>query len=91
MQKLAYSKAEATRFGIFKCLRRLSRSPIISATLAKEDHLKFLFDVLAEDFEKDNIVFSCYEVIWNILESPGNSKTAVSYFEKEVKYFVHQN
>jgi hypothetical protein len=84
VESLGKTVSETVKFGILKCLRRLSKSSIVSASLAKRSHIAVLFRVLADNYEKDTVVFSCVDVLSNILDDPANARVAVEYLSKLV-------
>ena len=79
VESLGTTVSESVKCGILKCLRRLSKSRVVSASLANRHQLAILFRVLADNYEKDTVVFSCVEVLSNILDDQSNVEIAVDY------------
>lgn len=77
------STSESTRFGVLRCLRRMSRSTHLANMLAQEQHLSILFHALVNEHQKDTTVFSSVEILWNIFDHPENAALAGIYLGKQ--------
>ena len=75
VESLGKTVSDSVKFGILKCLRRFSKSPLIAATVSHQ--ISILFRVWADNYDKDIVIFSCTEVLSNILDNEACAKMAV--------------